>query len=277
MAAIALGITEVLTKKAYNHFDAWTLSWSRNLLALPVFFGLLVSQGIPSVDAAFWNLLLIAAPLELAIGVLFFFAIKLTPLSLVLPFTTFTTIFVIFGAHFINGEPLKPVYFVAFFLILIGAYYIQDLRSIKWRQLQDHQSELGILLMIVTAALFGVSVPIGQRMTEASSAFFYLAVNFSIFVLLLTPIFLKRTRTTIKKLKQHGFQLLAVGIFNGIFLSSIWLALSSGPAGPVSAINNLSIIIAILLSGTFLLEKGILRRLAAGTVMVSGAVLAVLG
>lgn len=277
IAAAALGITEFLTKKAYNHFDALTLSWFRNFFALPVFFALLIFQGIPTVDKGFWELLLIAAPLELIIGVLFFFAIKLTPLSLVLPFTTFITVFVIIGAHFINNEPLKLIYFLAFLFILIGAYFIQETRSIKWKQLARNDSELGIVMMIVTAALFGITVPIGQRMVDASSAFFYLAVNFTILVLLLTPVFLKKTNTTYAMLRKHGRELLVVGIFNGIFLSSIWLALTHGPAGPISAINNLSIIVAILLAGTFLKEKGILRRLGAGTLMVVGAVIAALG
>lgn len=277
IAAIALGITEYLTKRAYEHFDAWTLSWARNLFALPVFYALLTYEGIPAISGSFWELLLIAAPIELLIGVMFFFAIKLTPLSLVLPFTTFMTVFIILGAHFINGDPLKPIYFLAFVLILLGAFFIQETRSIKWRQLKNNKSELGILLMILTAALFGISVPVGQRMTAASSAFFYLTVNFTVFVILLTPIFLKRTSTTVQKIKTRGHGLLLVGLFNGLFLSSIWLALKDGPAGPISAINNLSIIVAILLAGTLLKEKGIVRRLSAGSLMIAGATIAVLG
>ncbi len=162
VAAVSLGITEFLTKKAYSHFDAWTLSWARNLFALPIFFLLLALEGLPDVGNSFWNLLWIAVPLELVIGITFFFAIKLTPLSLVLPFTTFTTIFVILGSYFINGEPLKPIYFLAFILILTGAYLIQEKRTINWRNLISQKSELGIGLMIFTTALFGISIPVGQ-------------------------------------------------------------------------------------------------------------------
>ncbi len=277
VAAVCLGITEFLTKRAYDHFDAWTLSWARNIFALPIFYILLVFDGIPQVKSEFWPLLLIAAVLELIVGITFFFAIKLTPLSLVLPFTTLGTIFIIMGAYFINHEPLKAIYFLAFPLILLGAFFIQEKRTINWKQLRNHKSELGIAIMIFTMMLFGISMPVGDRLASASSTFFFLAVNFTIFVILLTPIFLIKTSTTLKKFKKHGWQLLAVGCINGIFLGSLWLAFANGPAGPVSAINNLSILVAILLAGTLLREKGILRRTLASLLMITGATLAVLG
>ncbi|MGI9028106.1 MAG: DMT family transporter [Candidatus Saccharimonadales bacterium] len=275
--AIALGVTEYLTKRAYNHFDSWALAWFRNIFAIPVFATLLLSQGLPDVQSDFWKLLLIAAPLELVIGITFFIAIKLTPLSLVLPFTTFSTLFIIIGAFLINGESLKPIYLLSFVLILLGAYFIQEKRSINWRQLHTQKSELGIALMIFTTMLFGISVPLGERMVAASSPFFYLTVNFSIFVLLLTPIFLAKTSGTREDFVKRGRELLIIGLCNGLFLACLWLALSNGPAGPVSAINNLSIIVAVILAGTLLREQGLLRRLSATMLMVLGATVAVLG
>lgn len=71
--------------------------------------------------------------------------------------------------------------------------------------------------------------------------------------------------------------LIVIGCFNGLFLGSLWLAFREGPAGPVSAINNLSILVAIALAGTLLKEKGIFRRLSASLLMIAGAAVAVLG
>lgn len=277
IAATALGITEYLTKKAYDHFDAWTLSWARNIFALPVFYALLTWEGIPAIDNNFWKLLLIAAPLELIVGITFFFAIKLTPLSLVLPFTTFATIFIALGAYFINGEPLKAIYLLAFPLIIVGAYFIQEKRSVNWKQLSNSKSELGIAIMLFTTLLFGITVPVGRLMSEASSAYFYLAVNFTVFIILFTPIFLKMTQSTFTQMRKRSRELITIGLFNGVFLGSLWLALNEGVAGPVSAINNLSVIVAIVLANTLLKEKGIVRRLIAGAIMVAGASLAVIG
>ncbi len=277
VAAITLGVTEYLTKRAYNNFDAWTLSWARNIFALPVFYILLAWDGMPIVDDNFWKLLLLAAPLELIIGITFFLSIKLTPLSLVLPFTTLSTIFIAVGSYFINNDPLKPVYVVAFPLILLGAYFIQEKRTLNLKVLKNSKSELGIALMILTTALFGLAIPIGRVMSEASSSFFYLAVNFTVFILLFTPIFLKLKNTNAKQIYKKRNMLVTIGLFNGIFLCSLWLAFTNGPAGPVSAINNMSILIAVILAGTLLKEIGIFRRLMATAIMIFGASLAVLG
>lgn len=243
---------------------------------MPVLYALLLWQGVPEVNNDFWKLLLISVPAELIVGVTFFFAIKLTPLSLVLPFTTLGTVFIALGAFVINNEPLKPIYVIAFPLILIGAYFIQEKHSINWRNLHNQKTELGIILMVFSTMLFGINIPIGRLMSEASSAFFYLSVNFSLFIFFFTPIFLRMTNTTFRHMRQRGRALLLIGLFNGAFLGSLWLALTKGPAGPVSAINNLSILVAIMLAGTQLKEKGVIRRLAASLIMISGATLAIL-
>lgn len=277
IAACALGYTEYLTKKASRSFDVFSLSWARNILALPVFFGLLAYYGLPEVDPTFWKLLLISVPLEVLVGYTFFKAITLTPLSLVLPMTTFSTLFIALGAFFINGEPLKPIYFVGFALILAGAYFIQEKRKISWKTLHEPSSELGIALMIFSTIIFGVAVPIGDRMVAASSEFMYLSVQFGLFIVLFTPIFLMKTSNKLVDFKRNASSLVAVGFFNGVFLATLWIAFSSGPAAPIAAITNLSVLIAVLLAGTLLKEQGLVRRLSATAVMVLGAATAALG
>lgn len=277
IAAFSLGMTEYLTKKASKNFDAFSLSWARNILALPVFFGLLFYYGVPTIDPIFWKLLLFSVPLELIVGYTFFRAITLTPLSLVLPMTTLSTVFIALGAFFINGEPLKVIYLWAFSLIVLGAYFIQEKRKISWKILSNRGSELGILLMILSTMIFGLNVPIGDRMVSASSEFLYLSIHFGIFVLLFTPIFLKKTVNSKRDFMHNLPDLILVGLFNGAFLATLWIAFKNGPAAPISAIVDLSVLIAVLLGGTLLNEKGLKRRLSASAVMVLGAVIAALG
>lgn len=81
LAAILNALKNIATKKVSFNSDQYTVAWASNLLSLPFLFAALFISGIPQVDNRFWILIAAMMPLEIAVNLLFFKAIKSSTLS----------------------------------------------------------------------------------------------------------------------------------------------------------------------------------------------------
>ncbi|MEK7095813.1 MAG: DMT family transporter [Patescibacteria group bacterium] len=278
VSAVLLSITNVATKHLNSTLDEYATGWLRNSLSLPILWLLLLSVGFPSVDPIFWKLIVISLPIEIVIVLLFFKSVKIAPLSLVAPINSLGAFFVAIGAFFILSEPLSLLHILAFISLAIGVYVLnlQSMRGGFFRPFLQIKKERGVLMMLTTSILFGITVPIGKLLSGYSSPQFYVAVYYSLFVLLFTPVFLRKTKNRISDIKKSLLAIMVMGASNGLFLYVVWRALSSGPAGPVTAIQATSVLMTVIMAGKFFNEKRLLQRFIAACIIVLGAALAVL-
>jgi drug/metabolite transporter (DMT)-like permease len=279
LAAILLAVTNFITKNLNGRLDEYATGWIRNLLSLPVLWGALFLVGIPQIDPKFWWLLLLILPLELIVAIAYFKAIRMAPLSLTAPISSFGPLFIAVGAFYILSEPLTMTHAVAFLLLAIGTYILNVDGSNKdlLHPLKKIKNETGLALMLLVGALFGVTIPIGKLLSDYSSPQFYTATYFSSFVLMFALIFICKTRNSWHEIRQDRKLLLTMGLLNGLFLVAYWAALNLGPAGPVTALLVTNVLITVVLAGKFLQEGQMVQRSVAAIIMMCGAVLAILG
>src|SRR5512138_3588176 len=103
--AFSLATSDALTKKALAaRHNEYLIAWFRLLLMMPLLGILLVALPAPKLAPEFMPTILMALPLELLALILYFKALKLSPLGLTVPFLALTPIFLLVIPHLVLGE-----------------------------------------------------------------------------------------------------------------------------------------------------------------------------
>ncbi|MDA1079979.1 MAG: EamA family transporter [bacterium] len=281
LSAVFGAIVNLATKQVSNNakLNEYSVAWLRAVTTLPVLWIVLFAKGMPVIDSRFWLLLFIMIPLEIA-GTLFYFkAIKISPLSLITPVSALNILFIAIGAYLILGEKLTIIHGAALLLFVLGIYVLNFDFGVSKNILYPFAKltkEKGVLLIILFCLIVGIIVPIQKMAILYSSSQFFAAVYFSIAAIPFTFLFLRKGRAKLKDMAVSGKAILIMGICNGLYLFAGTKAVSTGKVAFVTAIVSLNILLTIILSGTFLKEKGIFKKFIAGLIMVTGAVLIVL-
>ena len=107
LAALGLATADALTKRFFSDLPPYRMGVVRILSTAPwmVLALLFLPSAVP--DRSFWLAIAAALPLELAAFFLYMRALKLSPLSLSLPFLAFTPVFMILTGRFILGESIR--------------------------------------------------------------------------------------------------------------------------------------------------------------------------
>ncbi|PIZ62414.1 hypothetical protein COY16_04410 [Candidatus Roizmanbacteria bacterium CG_4_10_14_0_2_um_filter_39_13] len=276
LSAVFGAIVNLATKQVSNNakLNEYSVAWLRTVTTLPVLWIVLFAKGMPIVDSRFWLLLFIMIPLEIAGTLCYFKAIKISPLSLITPVTSLNILFIAIGAYFILGEKLTIVHGAALLLFVLGIYVLNfDFGVSKniFYPFSKLTKEKGVLLILLFCLIVGIIVPFQKMAILYSSSQFFAAVYFSIAAIPFTFLFLTKGKTKLKDMAMSGKAILVMGIFNGLFLFTGTKAVSTGKVTFVAAIISLNILLTIILSGTFLKGKGILKHFIAGIIMVAGA------
>ncbi|MCR4329928.1 MAG: DMT family transporter [Candidatus Roizmanbacteria bacterium] len=277
-SAIFGAIVNLATKQVSNNakLNEYSVAWLRTVATLPVLWIVLFAKGMPVVDSRFWLLLFIMIPLEIATALCYFKAIKISPLSLITPITSLNILFIAIGAYFILGENLTIVHGAALLLFVLGIYVLNFDFAVSKNILYPFAKltkEKGVLLILLFCLIVGINVPIQKMAILYSSSQFFAAVYFSIAAVPFTFLFLTKGKATLKDITISVKAILVMGIFNGLYLFAGTKAVSTGKVAFVTAVVSLNILLTIILSGTFLKEKGIFKKFIAGLIMVAGAAL----
>ena len=278
IAAVSMAIVNLSTKKVSDNpkLNEYSVAWLRNITPLPFLWLTLLSTKNTVIDYHFWYLLLIMIPLEI-VGTLFYFrSIKISPISLVTPISSFSTVFIAIGAFFILGEKLTLAHIIAMILFVV-AVYILNLDLSKSRNifypLVKITREKGIIFMLASCLVAGLNLPIQKIAIQYTSSQLFPAIYFSLAVIPFTFIFLKNGSGNIKDMLKSSTSILVMGIFNGIYLLAATRAVSFGKIALVNAIVTLNILITIVFAGTFLKEKDLPKRFIVGLIMAVGTIL----
>ncbi len=278
LSAVLVAIGNLATKQVSNNskLNEYSVAWLRSIAALPVLWIVLFAKGIPVVDSRFWLLFLIMIPLEIATTVCYFKAIKISPLSLITPVSSLSILFTAIGAYFILGEKLTIIHGIALLLFVLGIYVLNFDFSISkniFYPFAKLTKEKGVLLILLFCLIVGINVPIQKMANLYSSSQFFAAVYFSINAIIFTFLFLTKGKAKLKDIVVSGKAILIMGIFYGLYLFTGTMAVSTGKVTFVTVIISLNILLTIVLSGTLLKEKGLVKHFIAGLIMVAGAAL----
>lgn len=199
-------------------------------------------------------------------------AIKLSPLSLSLPFLSFTPIFLIFtGWLFLQERPnLSGILGIT--LIFLGSYllYVPQARSIPG-VIKSILKERGSWLMLLVSMIYAITSALGKVAILHSSPLFFGPFYYVGLAIILTPCILNKPQVQFDRFYLFGAIL--IGLFVALMIISHVIAISKIEAVYMISIKRLSPLFGVIYGGILFKEAYFGMRLFATALMCLGSIM----
>ncbi|HIJ79319.1 MAG: DMT family transporter [Desulfobulbaceae bacterium] len=274
LTALAVAIRDVSVKYFKDlpplEIAAIELFWS-----LPALGAGLYLTPIPLLNSDFWWAFLLSLPLNWLAYALYLYAIKGSPLSLSIPFLSFTPVFMIATGFLVLGERVNGWGGCGTLLIVIGGYvlYLKDARYGWAEPFKSFYREKGSRLMFMVAFVFSLAAVYGKQGIINSSPLFFMYSFFIVFNLTFLAGLLWRGHSSLKKIWHQRQKGIWLGTLLVTHLSCHGLAIAITTAAYMIAVKRSSILIAVLLSWLVLKEKDLATRGPGALLMFAGVLL----
>jgi drug/metabolite transporter (DMT)-like permease len=193
IAALSGGTSDAITKKALQLHDEYTVAWLRQLVVVLLLSPCLLFIPIPSLNGDFYKAFFSALPFEVIAYIFYMKAIKISPLSLTVPFLSLTPVCLIILPYVMLGELVSFWGGIGILMVAIGSYTL-NLKEIGkgfLGPIKAIRKETGSVFMIITAILYGFTNIFGKQAINHSSALFFGTTYNLVFFIVLSPVIFK--------------------------------------------------------------------------------------
>lgn len=278
LTGFLIATSSCIAKLIMRGNDEYVVGWLRLIFAFPLFLILLLLIQIPELDHIFYKTILILIPFEILAYILILRAVKVSPLSSIMPFLAITPALVIITSSIILGERLSTIGIIGILLVVIGGYVlnIEAVRIGILGPVKAILKERGSRYMIAAASIFSLTSVLGKQAISHSSPVFFAAVYFPIITLFLTPIILLRYKKglfRINSFKKNFYFFLLSGLL--FVLANLFhcLAISMTAAAYMIAVKRSSIFFGVIYGALVFKESNIRERLSGASIMFLGIIL----
>ncbi|MBU2591429.1 MAG: DMT family transporter [Nitrospinae bacterium] len=275
IAAFCVATQDTVLKKSLSHLSHYEMIGYPILYSLPFFLVTLISVPVPPLDATFYWSFIISIPLNALAIMLYVRAIKISPLSLTVPFLSFTSLFVVLSGWLMLGEVPNLWGLGGIGLIVIGSYVL-NIRPGQWSILDPFRAlsrETGSKLMFAVAVLFSLGSVLGKVGILHSSPLFFQTALFVALDILMIIYLLARKKIHIPDFKKEY----KIGIFVGLLffthIVSQGFAITLTKAAYMISIKRLSILFSVFYGWLLLGEDNIRVRFIGASFMFAGSLL----
>jgi drug/metabolite transporter (DMT)-like permease len=279
LSAFTLATSDALTKRALETCNEYLVAWFRLLFSLPILIAYLLLFPRPKLDYQFFRAFIFALPLEILSVIFYIKALRLSPLSLTLPFLSLTPVFVIVVSYALLGEKVSLQGMTGILFIAAGSYvlHIHELNKGILDPIKAIVMEKGSVLMILVALIYSITSPLGKMAIQHSSPLFFGATYVVLLTLFFTPVALWQGRHDIRNFvaKKYYRGLAVPGIFYSIMVASHMMAISLTHVAYMISVKRTSVLIGVLYGYFLFREKHIKERLAGAIIMFVGFVMIV--
>ena len=278
LSGFFIATSDALVKKYLHTTKAMLIVWSRFAFASLFLLLLLPFITIPKLDSTFWTISLMLVPLEIAALFLYVKAIQQSPLSLTLPFLSFTMLFLIPLSYFFLGELPTKIGLLGIFLIVIGSYIINFSEISKgiFEPFKELYRNKGSMMMLLVAFIYSITSAISKIAVQRSNAtFFSIFYTILIFIVLSAFIFNKIIKN-FKSIKNNIGGFAYSGFFYGLVVLFHFVALSLAIVPYMIALKRTSSIFGVAYGWLMFKERKIAERMIGALIMVLGVMLILL-
>ena len=245
----------------------YTLPW---MLTSLLFIPLLIP------DSTFWLCILTGLPLEALAFYCYMKALKVSPLSLTVPFLAFTPGFIILTGWMILGEKISTGGLWGIILIIAGAYSL-NLSHTKYGlagPLMAIFRELGSRLMLLVSFIYAFTSVIGKLAIIHSNPYFF-GVVYNIALTSLMVFFLPAAMNagSRKNLIKKPLVGLILGAIVAVEIFSHMLAVSLTNVAYMISLKRMSLLFGVVYGALLFKEEKIMERLAGAIIMIAGVFL----
>jgi len=280
--AVFFGIQSVLLKILSNSFSQFQVLRSLFLIAGLILmpFAFFSESAVNPSD--FYPPLLVSLIINIFAYTLLLTALKISPVSLVMPFVGTTPLFLIASAYFILGETISTVQFLGILLIIAGAFILQFPSNIENSKNGSRLNnmfnfrERGIGLAIVVAFLWSISASVEKLAVRASSpeiygAFIHLSLGVAFVILsAFTKAQKKKSRVALPR-KGAATLIFTAGLVSALLALSQLTAIKLTLVTNVISYKRAGILISSLIGFIYFEEKNVIKTMAGTVLILSGA------
>jgi drug/metabolite transporter (DMT)-like permease len=279
ISAFTLATSDAFTKKALANSNEYLAGLFRLLFSLPFLLCLLFFVPAPRLDGDFYIAFALALPLEIAAWVLYIKALKVSPLSLTLPFLALTPVFLIVVSYAILGERVSLQGVIGILCLAAGSYVLHFHKMEKGiiEPFRAIRKEKGSVLMIFTAFIYSITSSLGKIAIIHSSPLFFGIVYFIVVTVAFTPIALWMGRHELKGFitGKHYRGLMFPGLCHAVMVASHMLAISLIQVAYMISLKRTSVLLAVVYGYFLFNEKHIRERMSGTLLMFAGFILIV--
>jgi drug/metabolite transporter (DMT)-like permease len=233
---------------------------------------------VPDLDASFYGSFIAGLPINFIGLLLYMKAIKISPLSLTVPYLAFTPTFLI-PVGFVFLHELPDIWGMTGILLTCTGSYVLNIDRNQWSVLAPIRAmmkETGSRIMLIVAFVYSFGAVIGKIAILHSSPLFFSMSFFLVFNLIMLVLlfaFRKIHLSTFRKEYKKGM-VAGVLFFFQILCHSF--AISMVKAAYMISIKRFSVLFGVICGRIIFKEKNIAIRFAGSFLMVGGAILIVL-
>lgn len=279
LSAFSLATSDALTKRALEEGNEYLVAWFRLVFSVPVLIAVLITIPVPPLDGYFFATFSLALPLEVLSVILYVKALRLSPLTLTLPFLSLTPLFVVGVSYGLLGERVNGQGMSGIFLLAAGSYVlnIHTARTGVFSPFRAIVRERGVLAMIGVALIYSITSTLGKMAILHSSPLFFGASYIVVLTAALGPIALWKGRAEVGDFvkRRHYRALIVPGFFYAIMVASHMLAMSMTQVAYMISVKRTSVLMGMLYGYALFRERHIIERMVGAIIMVVGFILVV--
>lgn len=274
-SAAAIATVDAVTKRFLSHLTTFEMAAIRLGSGLPFFLVLLFFIPIPTLDVSFFSTVLILLPVEITAYFLYMRAIRVSPLSLTVPFLAFTPVFLILTGRLILDEQIGLYGILGVSAVAAGGY-ILNLKETKYGWLGPVYAigrEEGSWLMLIVSLLYSFTAVMGKRAIEYSSAAFFGCFYFVLLGTIVPGGLLISRKVAWSKCSNYLFPGILIGVFMSIMVLCHMTAISLVEAAYMIAIKRTSILFSVIYAAVLFREQNIGQRFWGALLMLAGVII----
>lgn len=275
VTAVAFAASGSYSKALSRSAHVYVVTWAFIALAAPWTAIVLMREGMPPIGDQFLKAALISVVVNMVGTTLHIKALTLSPLSLTVPFLSFTPLFMLIPSWIVLKETPNQLGLTGIILIVAGGYamHLDKIRGggilAPFRAVA---SEKGSLLMLLVAAIWSISAVYDKVASVASSSAYYTTFFSLTFAFVYSPFLVAGLR---KKPVPLGSvpRLFLLGLFTAAMILSQFAAIQLTVASYVIAIKRAGMILSVVLGYFFFKERHLRPRLTGAILMTLGVFL----
>jgi len=274
LSAFFWATADAFTKGRLSHLNPWEMAEVRLLYSLPFLLPLFPFIPPPRLQPGFWKAVGMLLPVEIAALLLYMAAIRSSPLSLTLPFLSFTPLFLTLTGFLLLGEVPSPAGLGGIGLVVLGGYLLNLGRGEGvMAPVKAVFSERGSWMMLIVALLYSYTSAMGKLAILRSHPLFFGPFYVLILTGVISALSLLWGKLRPRELFRHPLWGLLVGGATAAMLLCHYVAITMVDAAYMIAVKRTSPLFGVLYGGLLLGEEKMGRRLLATGLMVAGVIL----
>ncbi len=275
LTALVVATQDAWVKKHFSHLTAYDMLAFPFLFSMPLFAVTVPFVPVPPLDETFYRSFLISLPINFVSFLIYMKAIRISPLSLTLPYLAFTPAFMIFTGYVFLDEIPNP-WGLAGIMVTCAGGYVLNLAPGKpslFEPIKAVFKETGSWLMLIVAMIFSFGAVIGKKAIMHSSPLFFTMTFFAVLSSLTVVSLLILGKIRLSTLRDNWAEGVIAGVLFFIHSLTHGFAISMVKASYMISIKRFSVLVGIVYGGLYFQEKYIALRLGGAGLMVAGAVL----